>query len=73
MKIYKLQIPLGSTDPDPKILAYPEDDRADMHYLPMIKKNLRWFPRGSKMTYVYAKVDAFGRLQIKKSAPWQDW
>ena len=71
MEIWKLQIPLHSTDPEPKILAYPKSNPADMYYLPMQKKYLRWFPHGSKVTYVHAKVNMLGRLIVKDHAPWQ--
>lgn len=71
MKIWKLQIPIASTDPEPHILAYPKDDPADMYYLPMEKKYLRWFPHGSKVTYVCGVI-RFGKLRVKQAAPWQE-
>jgi len=72
MEVWKLQIPIASTDPEPKILAYPKSNPADMFYLPMEKKYMQWFPHGSKVTYVYAKVNMLGKLVIKSSAPWSD-
>lgn len=70
-KIYKLQRPEWSSAEE-FILAYPQDDPADMLMLPMIHRYLQWFDKENKIAFVYAE-DKNNSLKVHKKAPWQDW
>lgn len=70
--IFKLQRPLSTNDPSPRILAYDEN-RAIMRMLPMEERYLKYFKDGKVKAYVHARMNGYGDLEIEGPAPWQEW
>ena len=69
-QIFKVQLPLISTDPNAGILVYNED-RSIETIVPMDEDAKKYFTEPK--SFHFGHMDKDGWLILVGEAPWQDW
>lgn len=73
MTIFKIQIPLVSSEANPSALAYPKTRNPDV-YIPVTLELLKKMKGRPKAFFYCNYFSGQGdRLEIIKEAPWQKW
>ena len=71
-KIYKIQTPLMTNDPNAMALAYDKKRKKDV-FIP-ITEDLLKFMSGKPKAFAFAKINPVTQnLEIERPAPWQNW
>lgn len=72
MKIYKVQVPLMSSEDSPPALVYDKKRKKSI-FMP-VTKDLVKFMNGEPKKFVYGFVNrTTNNFQIEGEAPWQSW
>lgn len=71
IEIFKLQVPLVTTDPEPKALIYNEDRSAEGMF--PVTSDILELMDGEAKIFIYGQYEEDGTVTLIGNAPWQEW